>query len=44
VAGLWTAKRDPARGKIQITPITMHRPVGYFNYFVEGLPNYSEGY
>jgi hypothetical protein len=44
VAGLWAAPRDPARGKIQITPITMHRPLGYFNYFVERLPNYSEGY
>jgi hypothetical protein len=44
VAGLWAAKRDPARGPIQIEPITMHRPLGYFNYFVERLPNYSEGY
>lgn len=39
VAGIWAAKRDP-----QITPITMQRPLGYFNYFVERLPNYTEGY
>lgn len=44
VAGLWAAKRDPAQGPIEITPITMRRPLGYFNYFVERLPNYSEGY
>ena len=22
----------------------MHRPLGCFNYFVEKLPNYTEGY
>ena len=44
VAGLWAAKRDPARGPIHISPITMNRPLGYFNYFVERLPNYAEGY
>jgi hypothetical protein len=44
VAGLRAAKRDGARGPIRIEPITMHRPLGYFNYFVEKLPNYTEGY
>jgi hypothetical protein len=28
----------------RIEPITIHRPLGYFNYFVEKLPNYTEGY
>ena len=44
VAGLRAARRDDARGLIRIEPITMHRPLGYFNYFVEKLPNYTEGY
>jgi hypothetical protein len=44
VAGLRAAKRDGGRGPIRIQPITMTRPLGYFNYFVEKLPNYSEGY
>jgi hypothetical protein len=44
VAGLRTARADGGRGAIRIEPITMHRPLGYFNYFVEKLPNYTEGY
>jgi hypothetical protein len=44
VAGLRASKRDGARGPIRIEPITMNRPLGYFNYFVEMLPNYTEGY
>jgi hypothetical protein len=44
VAGLWAANRDGAREPIRIEPITMRRPLGYFNYFAERLPNYTEGY
>lgn len=44
VAGLRAARRDDPRGPIRIEPITMHHPLGYFNYFVEKLPNYTEGY
>jgi hypothetical protein len=44
VAGLRAARPDGTRGPIRIEPITMHRPLGYFNYFVEKLPNYTEGY
>lgn len=44
VAGLRAARRDGAREPIRIEPITMHHPLGYFNYFVEKLPNYTEGY
>jgi hypothetical protein len=44
VAGLRAFKRDARRGPIRIEPITMRRPLGYFNYFVEKLPNYTEGY
>jgi len=44
VAGLRAAPRDSAREPLRIEPITMHRPLGYFNYFVEKLPNYTEGY
>jgi hypothetical protein len=44
VAGLRTARSQGARGPIRIEPITMHRPLGYFNYFVEKMPNYTEGY
>lgn len=44
VAGLRTARQDDPRGPIRIEPITMRRPLGYFNYFVEKLPNYTEGY
>jgi len=44
VAGLRAAARDGGREPIRIEPITMHRPLGYFNYFVEKLPNYTEGY
>ncbi len=44
VAGLRAARRDDPRGPIRIEPITIHRPLGYFNYFVEKLPNYTEGY
>lgn len=28
----------------RIEPITMHRPLGYFNYFVEKMRPYTEGY
>jgi hypothetical protein len=38
------ARRDDPRGPIRIEPITLHHPLGYFNYFVEKLPNYTEGY
>ena len=44
VAGLRTARLDSGREPIRIEPITMHRPMGYFNYFVEKMPNYAEGY
>jgi hypothetical protein len=44
VAGLRAARRDDPRGPIRIEPITLHRPLGYFNYFVEKLPNYTGGY
>ncbi len=44
VAGLRASTRDGARGPIRIEPITMDRPLGYFNYFAERLPNYAEGY
>jgi hypothetical protein len=44
VAGLRAARTAAAREPIRIEPITMHRPLGYFNYFVEKLPNYTEGY
>jgi len=44
VAGLRAARLDSGREPIRIEPITMHRPLGYFNYFVEKLPNYTEGY
>jgi hypothetical protein len=45
VAGLRVAARpDGAQGPIRIEPITMRRPLGYFNYFVEKMPNYTEGY
>jgi hypothetical protein len=45
VAGLRAdTSRDAARGPIRIEPITMNRPLGYFNYFVEKLPYYTEGY
>jgi hypothetical protein len=44
VAGLRAARLDSGREPIRIEPITMHRPLGYFNYFVAKLPNYTEGY
>lgn len=45
VAGLRAdTSREAARGPIRIEPITLHRPLGYFNYFVERLPYYTEGY
>jgi hypothetical protein len=44
VAGLRAGRPDDGRGPIRIEPITMHRPLGYFNYFVEKLSNYTEGY
>ena len=44
VAGLRAARQGDPRGPITIEPITLHRPLGYFNYFVEKLRNYTEGY
>ena len=44
VAGLRASRPDGARAPIRIEPITMRRPLGYFNYFVEKMPNYTEGY
>jgi len=44
VAGLRAARLDSGREPIRIEPITMGRPLGYFNYFVEKMPNYTEGY
>jgi hypothetical protein len=44
VAGLRAARRDSLRGPVRVEPITMRRPLGYFHYFVEKLPNYTEGY
>jgi hypothetical protein len=44
VAGLRAARPDGTPEAIRIEPITMQRPLGYFNYFVEKLPNYTEGY
>ena len=44
VAGLWAARRDPTRAPIRIEPITMQKPLGYFNFFVEKLGKYTEGY
>lgn len=44
VAGLRAARLDDTRGPIRIEPITLHRPLGYFNYFVEKLPVYTEAY
>ena len=44
VAGLWAARRDPTRSPIRIEPITLQRPLGYFNYFVEKLGKYTQGY
>ena len=44
VAGLRAARHGDPRGPITIEPITLHRPLGYFNYFVEKLRNYTERY
>src|ERR1017187_3085661 len=44
VAGLRASRPDGARGPIRIEPITMRRPLGYFNYFLEKMPTYAEGY
>lgn len=45
VAGLRAGtKRNGRQEPIRVEPICLRRPMGFFNYFVEKVPNYQEGY